>query len=226
MNASVAMAKGSSTDPAEALQRAKDARRIQSAGRWYLLLILLGATYPFMGLAVLAGSLQAPLPRAASVMLMIGLFTLGMAARKRIDLARERAVTRGVPSLSWPPLPSWITIVSIVVAVALFVGAGALTWAGYSLDTEDNRPIAAALLLMSAGFCWNARRLRLWEYAVAAFGPASVMTLCLLMEPAQMEHEAEPLLYLLFGVPFLIAGLSLRRRWRAFVATLPKEGAA
>lgn len=226
MNASIAMANGTGTDPAEALQRAKEARRIQSAGRWYLLLILLGATYPLIGAAMLAGPSLAPLPPAASVLLMIGLVTLGLATRKRIDRARERSVMRGVPNLSWPPLPAWITTVSIVATAALFAGAGALMWAGFALDTEDARPIAAAMLLMTAGFCWNARRLRLWEYAVAALGPASVMTLCLLKEPARLGDEVLPPMTVLFGVPFLIAGIFLRRRWRAFVAALPKEGDA
>lgn len=232
MNASVAMANGADADPAEALQRAKEAKRIYSAGHWHSLMIVLGTAEILVGVyTALLPNIHWNLSSSSKVAIAVALYIVfvggGLLMRQRFIRARQRAIARGEPHLAKPNLPRGTVIGGIAFGVAVVAAAASLTWLGYTEDIEDKAwPMTAILLGITTVMCWHGWRLRLWEYGVAATGSLAAAALCLLHDLAGLGDEVLPLMTVVFGVPFLIAGIFLRRRWRAFVAALPKEDAA
>ncbi|MCK6471710.1 MAG: hypothetical protein L6R28_08185 [Planctomycetes bacterium] len=229
MNASVAMMNGVDADPTDALQRAKDARRIQSAGRWYLLLIGLGIVETLFGLVVAIGPdlFESAPPLLPEPLFPVCIFAFSFLVQHLFRKSRESAIARGEPKMTLPNAPGWATVTAITVFGALFTVLGILAWSGSPwIEKQGALPVAVAQLVIAIAFGWNGWRLRLWEYVLAGAGSISVATFCLLPDFAGLGDKALPMLGFAVAIPYLIAGIFLRRRWRAFVATLPKEGDA
>jgi hypothetical protein len=219
MNAAAAVpaGQGREPDPVAAQAMADEARRLHVAGRGGIL-IGLGVYAIFFGLLFLAqpGLAEKGPSNAWCWTLLVGAalcMAVWLWAARR---ARRMAIAAG------EPLPSDLymnagpasKLLVWLVAVAVAVAAIALV-----VPWGDIFFMAVCFVVQVLGLLIEARRLRLWPLAATGAGYVAGAAIVAWGGESMIGWAS-----LTFGAGFLAGGISLRMRWRRWVASLPKNG--
>lgn len=208
-------------DPQGALALAFEARRMQSAGRWWVILFAVGAALLVTGLlfALKPDALLEGVDGRTRLWIFVGAEVFfvggGMWVRQILQRRASRAIEEGMPHAAWPAVPAAWTYAAIAAAVLLFVSSAWAIW--FEVVPNDDR---AAMLAWTGSFgfaalalAWHAWKLRFWEYAAAALAAGWVMFAIHGVSEANLAHSW---MYMSpAGLGFLVASWCLRRRWLA-----------
>ncbi len=208
-------------DPQGALALAFEARRMQSAGRWWVILFAVGVAILVTGLmfALNPDALLEGVDGRTRIGVFVGAEVLivagGMWLRQILQHRASRAIEEGMPHAAWPAVPGTLTYTAIGAAVLLFAVSAWAIW----FDALPNEDLAAMLAwsgsfgLAALALAWQAWKLRFWEYAWAALAACWVMLAMHWVPEVNLVHSW---MYMSpAGLSFLLAGWCLRRRWRA-----------